>query len=236
VSPQIRIPFPDPLEPEHTIADVHDAIRKSPELTDEERQVANAIAYGALQRGTVRAPELVKELEGAGARAIVDKARQSLGMNTVGEQEADEKFERENANLPPGRDGDGRCFQSCAAENCLAYPINEQGVPIPVVDRIWWCEAHKDQAGPDDHLPPELKYVWDMATMSMRAVGAERERLLEEDRERERKAAERSEQSRREAEALTEVQERYEAQAEPVRIGGWLVAPGGKVVDEHLND
>lgn len=32
---EIRIPFPDPIEPEHTIADVHDAIRKSPELDDD---------------------------------------------------------------------------------------------------------------------------------------------------------------------------------------------------------
>jgi hypothetical protein len=226
-------PFPDPLEPDDWIAEVHDAIRKSPELDDDERQVAQAIADKALERGTVRAAELVKELEGADAREIVDEARQSLGMNTIAEQEANEKFERENANLPPGRDAEGRCFQGCAAENCHAYPRDEQGIPIPVADRIWWCDQHRDLAGEEDHLPPEVRYVWDMATISLRAVGAERERLLDEDRERERKAAERSEQGRREAEALTEVRERYEAEAEPMRIGGWLVGPGGKVIDEH---
>jgi hypothetical protein len=199
---EIRIPFPDPIEPEHTIADLHDAIRKSSELTDEERQVANAIAYGALERGTVRAAELVEELKGTGAREIVDEARQSLGMNTVGEQEAAERFERENANLPPGRDADGRCFQGCAAENCNAYPLDEQGIPVPVKDRIWWCSQHREMAGPDDHLPPEVRYVIDPATMSLKAVGAEQERLLEQDREREGKAAERTEQWRQEAAGL----------------------------------
>jgi hypothetical protein len=233
---EIRIPFPDPIEPEHTIADVYDGIRKSPGLDDEERDLAQAIAHRALERGTVRAAELQEELDGAGARAIFDEARRSIGWRTISEQEADEEFERENANLPPGRDADGRCFQSCAAEDCLAYPMDEQGIPTPVVDRIWWCDRHADQAGPDDHLPPEPKYVIDPATMSPRAVGAEHARLLEEDRERERKAAERSAQSRREAEALTEVQERYEAQAEPMRIGGWLVGTGGVVIDEHLDD
>ena len=229
----VRVPFPDPIKPEHTIADVHAAIRKSPELDDKERELAQAVLFQALERGTTRAAQLVAELEGAGARKIVDTARQSLGMNTVAEQEADEKFERENANLPPGRDAEGRCFQGCAAENCNAYPMDEQGVPVPVKDRVWWCSQHRGQAGEDDHLPLELRYVIDPATMSLRAVGAEQERLLEEDRERERKAAERAERGRQDAEALTEVRERYEAQAEPMRIAGFLVRPGGGIIDEH---
>jgi hypothetical protein len=52
---EVRVPFPDPIEPDDLIADVHDAIRKSPELNDEERQVAEAIGCGALERGTTRA-------------------------------------------------------------------------------------------------------------------------------------------------------------------------------------
>jgi hypothetical protein len=192
---EIRIPFPDPIEPDALIIDVHDAIRKSPELDDGERELAQAVVFQALERGTTRAVDLVAELEGADAREIVDEARQSLGMNTVGEQEAAERFERENANLPPGRDAEGRCFQACAAENCNVYPMNGMGVPTPVVDRIFWCDAHKHLAGPDDHLPPELKYVWDMATMSLRAVGGERERLLKEDEERVAKARDREQQA-----------------------------------------
>jgi hypothetical protein len=230
---EVRVPFPDPIEPEHTIADVHDAIRKSPELNDDERQVANAIAYKALERGTTRAAQLVAELEGAGARGIGDRARESIGMKTIAEEEADAKFERENANLPPGRDAEGRCFQGCAAEDCNAYPLNEMGVPVKVVDRIWWCDRHKDEAGPDDHLPPEVKYVIDPATMSLKAVGAERERLLEEDRERERKAAEREQQRRREAEALAEVQDRSAEQAKPISILGFLVDGKGRLVDDR---
>jgi hypothetical protein len=121
-----------------------------------------------LERGTTLAAQLVAELEGAGARELVDKARESIGMPTTAAEEADLRWERENANLPPGRDADGRCFQSCAAENCNAYPLNEMGVPTPVVDRVWWCSKHRGMAGPDDHLPPEPKYVLDFATMSPR--------------------------------------------------------------------
>jgi hypothetical protein len=141
-------------------------------------------------------------------------------MRTIAEEEADRKFEQENANLPPGRDAEGRCFQCCAAEDCNAYPLSEQGVPIPVPDRIWWCDRHRDQAGPDDHLPPEVKYVLDFATMSPRAVGAERERLLEEDRERERKAAERQRVKREEAERVAKLEREWQRQNPPVLFGG----------------
>jgi hypothetical protein len=230
---EVRVPFPDPLKPEHTIADVHAAIRKTPELNDEERQVAEAIAYGALTRGTTQAAELDKELKGPDARRIVDEARESIGLRTIAAEEADRRWERVNANLPPGRDADGRIFQVCAAQNCNVWPMTEMGVPMKVADRVWWCDRHKDQAGPDDHLPPEVKYVLDFATMSPRAVGAERERLLEEDRERERKAAERTRRRREEAKALREIEDRYVEQAKPINIGGWLVDGKGRIVDDR---
>jgi hypothetical protein len=231
---EIRVPFPDPIEPDDTIADVHDAIRKSPELDDGERELAEAVVVQALERGTTRPAQLIAELEGTGAREIVDKARQSLGMNTVGEQEAAEEFERANQTLVgSGRDADGRAFMVCAAEDCHAFPLSEQGVPTPVLDRVWWCEAHKDQAGPDDHLPPEPKYRIDPATMGLVAIGEERERFLEEDRERKRKAAEREQRRREEAKALAEVEGRYVEQAKPINIAGWQVRPDGRIVDDR---
>jgi hypothetical protein len=69
--------------------------------------------------------------------------------------------------------------------------------------------------------------------MSPRAVGAERERLLEEDRERERKAAERTRRRREEAKALREIEDRYVEQAKPINIGGWLVDGKGRIVDDR---
>jgi hypothetical protein len=227
---EVKVPFPDPLDPDDSIADVHDAIRKSPELDDDERRIADAIVYRALERGTTRAAQLVAELEGAGAREIVDEARESIGMKTLGAEEADREFERVNAALPPSL---GPRFMVCAAENCNVYPLNELGVPVEVPDRIWWCQRHQDQAGPDDHLPPEPKYVIDPATMSLRAVGAERERLEEEDRERVRKAAEREQRRREESKALSEVRDRYAEVAKPINIGGWLVDGKGRIVDDR---
>ena len=51
----------------------------------------------------------------------------------------------------------------------------------------------------------------DYETMSLKAVGAEQERLLEEDRERERKAAAREQRRREEAERLGKLEEQYRA-------------------------
>ena len=230
---EIRIPFSDPIEWDDSITDVIEAIRKSPELDDEERDVARAIAFTAPERGIVTAAELAKELEGADARAVVDEARTSLDLPTLAEEDAHKEFERANANLPPGRDAEGRCLQKCAARGCVAYPLNEMGVPVPVPDRIWWCDAHKHLADPDDHLPPAARYRLDLSTMGLVAVGEERERLLEENRERERKAAEREQRRREEAKALAEVESRYMEQAEPIAIAGWLVRPNGVVVDDR---
>jgi hypothetical protein len=42
---EIPFPFPDPIDTSDSITDVIGAIRKSPELNDEERDVARAIAF-----------------------------------------------------------------------------------------------------------------------------------------------------------------------------------------------
>jgi hypothetical protein len=217
---ELRLPLPDPLSSDDTIADVHDAIRKSPDLDDEERKVAAAVAFKALERGTVRAAGLVAELEGPDARKIVDEARTSIGMKTIADEAAHKDFERVNAALPPGRDAEGKAFMGCADPNCNAYPMNEMGVPAKVVDRVWWCDRHRDQAGPEDHLPPEVRYVLDLATMSPVAVGAERERLLEEDRKREAKARERERIQREEAERLAKLEREWQLKNVPVFYEG----------------
>ena len=120
-----------------------------------------------------------------------------------------------------GRPGDaeGKILQKCHAPNCQAMPVNEHGHPIPVIDRRWWCGKHRDQAAPGDDLPPEPKYVLDLATMSPRAVGEERERLLEEDRQREQKAREREQLRREESERLRKLEEEYRASLKPTLTG-----------------
>jgi hypothetical protein len=122
---EIRIPFPDPIEPESTIADVHDAIRRSSELTDEDRDIGLAVADNALSRATTRAADLFKELEGPGARKIVDEARGSIGMRTVGEEEAERDFEMRTAGLRPGG-VNGKVPQQCP--HCSADFKREDGV------------------------------------------------------------------------------------------------------------
>ena len=103
---EVKVPFPDPLEPDDSLSEVYGAIRKSPELDDEERRIAEAIAFKALGRGTTRAADLVAELEGPGARAIVDEARVSVGLRTIEDEAAHKRFE--DANSMPAREGRAR--------------------------------------------------------------------------------------------------------------------------------
>jgi hypothetical protein len=189
-------------------------------LDGDELRVTERLVRQALERCVTRVGDLLEELEQVGPtgrRRLVDQARQSLGMRTLGAEEADEAFKRNRATMPPS---EGPGFQVCAAENCNVYPLSELGVPIEVADRVWWCARHKDQAGPEDHLPPEPKYAWDMATMSLRAIGKERERLLEEDRERERKAAERTRLRREEGERLWKLEQEWQAAHPPIFFQG----------------
>jgi hypothetical protein len=217
---ELRIAYQDEGD---QILDAIDAARAT--LDGDELRVTEQLIRQALeQRSVTRVGDLLEELEQVGQtgrRRLVDEARTSLGMKTLDAEKADREFKRVTRTLVgSGRDADGRIFQVCAAEDCLVYPLSEQGVPIPVPDRRWWCDRHKDQADPDDHLPPEPKYVLDFATMSPRAVGAERERLLEEDRERERKAAERTRLRREEGERLWKLEQEWQAAHPPIFFQG----------------
>jgi hypothetical protein len=111
---EIRVAYQDEGD---QILDAIDAARKT--LDGDELRVAEQIVWHALeQRGVTRVGDLLEELETASPavrRQIVDRARQSLGMKTLGAEEADREFERANANLPPGRDAEGKVFQGCHA-------------------------------------------------------------------------------------------------------------------------
>jgi hypothetical protein len=170
--------------------------------------------------------QLIDRLESlgpAGQRKVLDKARAAVGLKSTGEVDADEEVERATEALRrrprPG-------LQHCAAENCSALPMDEQGLFIEVSDRRWWCDRHRDQAGPDDHLPPEPKYAIDFSTMSEVAVGEEAERLQREERELQEKADERLRVKLREGEAIEQVRRRYEEDGPAVNVAGWMVRPG----------
>ena len=162
-----QIPYQDRAQ---TVAD---AISSNVDraLEGEERDIAFQVLFDSPPSQTMG--ELFDRLDADG-REMVNKARSELGLESVEEVEAHQAFEAANRSLPPSRDAEGRIFQSCHAANCQVFPLGEHGEPISVADRRWWCGQHRDQAGPDDHLPPEVEYVLDFATMSPKAVGAER--------------------------------------------------------------
>jgi hypothetical protein len=204
-------------------------------LEGDELRVVEQIVSDALLRGTSKVGDLLSELEKAGPegrRRIVNQARTGCGLDTLEDEAAHRAFVMANRNLRPGRDAQGKIVQGCHAAGCNAWPQDEQGLPVAVADRVWWCARHKDQAGPDDHLPPDdLHPRLDLATMTLRPSRAEEERLIEEDRKREQKVRERQERQRQEAEAIEAVRERWEEQARPVYVAGMWIKPGGKIVD-----
>jgi hypothetical protein len=226
---ELRVPY---RSEDDDVTSIADAARET--LTGEERRVTEQLAFDALARGTTKVGDLFEELESAG-RQLLDRAREGCGMLSVEAEAAHTEFERANANasLRPGRDAKGRLLQRCAEPDCGRFPIGPEGFPAPVSDRKWWCDAHRHLAEPGDDQPPEAEYQLDPMTFTVRAVGAERERLLEEDRERESKAAEREQRRREEAKALAEVRDRYADQAKPIHLAGWLVRPDGRIADDR---
>jgi hypothetical protein len=218
VSPQIRVPFPEPIKPEHTITDVIDLIRKSPELDDEERDVARAIAFKAPERGTVRAAELVRELEGAGARTIVDEARTSIGLRTIAEEEADRDFEMRSAGLRPGRT-DGKAVQQCP--HCSAVSSTPEGALRPTHEKRWHCDRHRHLAEPGDLEPPDdLHPRIDFATMKLVPSKATEERERREWEHTREELRKRDEAKRQEGERLRKLEEEWQLAHPPVFFQG----------------
>ena len=205
---EIKVPFQsrDQTIPEAIKAHVDQS------LEGEDRDIAFQLLLTTQAKTMGELIDQIESLDGEGRRHLLNRKRAELGLESTEDVEAHRRFETANRNLRPGRDAEGKSFQICAEPNCNAWPQGpEQGEPLAVVDRKWWCDRHKDQAGPDDHLPPEPKYVIDFATMGLKAVGAEQERLLEEDRKREQKAHERELRRREESERLRKLEEKYRA-------------------------
>ena len=137
----------------------------------------------------------IESLDADGRRELLNKKRAELGLESVEDVEAHRRFEMANRRLRPGRDAEGKLFQGCAEPNCNAWPQDEQGQPIPVADRRWWCDRHRTRRDPTTTCRPSRSRNR-LRDHGLDALGAEQERLIEEDRKREEAAA--REQRRRE--------------------------------------
>ena len=128
---------------------------------EEEGRVVSHLLLEASFESEVKSVGDLLELEPERKRALLDRARVSAGLKTIKEVESElEKQAQHRASAARTfTDEEGRRLQTCAAASCAAFPKDEVGAWTPVADRRWWCDLHRDQADPDDHLPPEPKYV-----------------------------------------------------------------------------
>jgi len=133
----------------------------------------------------------------------VDRAREAAGLPSISALE----FEAtQRALVPSDRDEMGLKFQSCAAQGCEAVPLDSSGLPTGVVDRRWWCDQHKDQADPEDHLPPEQ---WSVdAAMGLTPGPVEKAQMVAEDERRQKGFRREREQLAAEAARLQELRDR----------------------------
>jgi hypothetical protein len=154
-------------------------------------------------------------------RQVLDDAREACGLERSEDIDSREAFEHRNRTLPRGRDRLGRCFQTCHAEGCTVHPVGPSGEWIAHPAAKWYCEAHRDQAGPGDLDPPDdLMPRIDPATMHVlpsRAEQARLEREAEQLREEDRR---RNAAREAEAETIAKARERYEAENPPPPLAG----------------
>ena len=241
MSREVRIPFQHPLSPDDPILDVVTAARKSPELTAEERQVAEAVAYQALRRGTVRVAELVEELESARAPELVDEARRAAGLPSLSEAAARRSLALAQRDDPPvrqqgpPRDHRGEAVQECAHPDCTRLSVNEVTKVVgPVAARRWHCPKHESEAAEGDMdawTPPPISYAPGGGFMSAEQAADEAayyERLVRESRE---KALRRQAQNRAQRERLAHLQELRDREARPINIGGIEIDGKGRIVN-----
>jgi hypothetical protein len=207
---EIRIPFPDPLDADESVIAIIDAAKT---LDGEERLIVEQIVHDATARGTTEAADLLDQLESAGPagrRQVLDKARVGIGLRTVEREEQHERFLSANAALEAARSFSE--FPTCAAEGCMAIPLDPvTGGHARVRARRWWCPAHAGEAGPHDHLPPaaRLSYSASGAVVDLAEREAEAERQRgEAERQRRRREARQAER-REEAAALRQYEEAY---------------------------
>jgi hypothetical protein len=188
---------------------------------EEHRVVAHLLIEATFERGVKSVGDLL-DLEPGRKRALLDRARVSAGLKTVAQEELelDRQAQYRASAARAYTDEEGRRLTTCAASGCGAFPTDEVGAWRPVADRKYWCDLHRDQADPDDHLPPEPRYVLDHNFHPV-PVGEEAERLRLEEEERQEAVRKAEETKRAEAERLRKLTEHRRAQEVPA----FLAAP-----------
>jgi hypothetical protein len=214
----IKVPFHDRSD---TLADVAFAAN---DLPDDDRLVTQHLVLEAHAAGDDRVGHLLDRLGSMSPRErrqVLDDAREASGLERSEDIDSREAFEHRNRTLPRGRDPLGRCYQVCHAEGCTVHPVGPSGEWVPHLAAKWYCEVHRDQAGPGDLDPPDdLMPRIDPATMHVlpsRAEQARLEREAEQLREEDRRR-----NAAREAEAKTiaAARERYETANPPPPLAG----------------
>jgi hypothetical protein len=134
-------------------------------------------------------------------RALLDKTRLSIGLQSTADVEAHEKFVAANRALRPPPP------QRCAV--CNALPLTAEGYPDLNVRRVrrWHCERHLGEAQPGDMDPPQPplgRHFQEFDPDEIARVEAEDARRDAELAERDRQRREERELWRLEAEAVAE--------------------------------
>jgi hypothetical protein len=240
---EVRIPLQHPLDSDDPILEVVSWARKT--QAGDELRVTERIVRNALDRGVTRVGELVAELESAGSdgcRRIADEARRDAGLPSLSEAESKRALALAQRDDPPlwhqgpPRDFRGRAVQECAHDGCEVLSKDEVTKSIgPVEAKRWWCPEHEAEADPGDLDPwtsPPVTYGSGGGFVNVEQAAAEAryyERLVAESHE---KALRRQEQYRAERERREHLEELRDRSAKPLMMGGFLIGPGGKILNE----
>jgi len=206
---EIRIPFRDPGERlVSAVPDLSHALD-----SEEDRAVFRALAIDTLSDNPdATAGDLVgrfEALDTADRRQLVNRARESVALPTLDELESRRRFELAQPAGPPKRDERGLALQGCHAAGCQALPLDALGLPEGVVDRRWFCDVHKHQAGPEDHLPPDDAAPRVDGHFGLLPSRAEQELQITEDQRRREQFRAEQEVSAAENERIQKLEDEY---------------------------
>jgi hypothetical protein len=211
---ELKLPFRDRAQ------DLLSAIDDTRELDGEDREVARQLMTDALlHEGKQTVGELLGDLERATReerRELVDRARSQANLPSLASVEFEAEQRRRETTAPPPRDGDGRSIQVCHADGCSTTRVDPAtGATLPVLERRWFCETHRDQASAHDleHWRSDLRWDPRRGVIDLKELEADRAREAAElESRRVRREANRAEREE-EAAALA----RYEKAAEEQR-------------------
>jgi hypothetical protein len=174
---ELKLPFRDRAQ------DLLSAIDDTRELDGADGQVARRLMTDALLHESKQTVgELLGDLERATReerRERVEAARARAGLRSLSSIEFEAEQRRREAAAPPQRDGSGRALQVCHAADCKAQAVDPTtGAPMPVPERRWFCETHRDQASAHDleHWRSDLRWSPTRGVVDLKELEADRAR------------------------------------------------------------